>query len=393
MATKTGSGFSRKENAVAAAREAVSQALKNMTGGPPDLLVVFASTVYDLKVLLKEIRATSGTSNIVGCTTAGEFTEAGPNSNSVEIMALKSDAMIFEPVKASGLKTNPAALTHAVKDFQPQCATMSKKGYGHATVMMFIDPFVGDGEGVVNALRKHTGAFCQVVGGGAGDDGKFIGANVFLGEEVLSEAAVLVKIFSKNRIGIGAKHGMNNCTKPMRVTKSSGNILQEIDEKPAFEAYLAFAKTQGVELTRETAPAFMMDHELAIQAGYFTKIRAPFKVHPDGSLQMAAEVPQGSMVCIVDSDAKRLTQAATEAAEEAKKNLGDSKASGVLVFDCICRKTILGDKFGTEIDAIASVFEKDTPIVGFATYGEIAQYGGLFNGWHNSTSVVCALPD
>jgi len=148
-----------------------------------------------------------------------------------------------------------------------------------------------------------------------------------------------------------------------------------------------------VELTHDTAPAFMMDHELAIQAGYFTKIRAPFKVHPDGSLQMAAEVPQGSMVCIVDSDAKRLTQAATEAAEEAKKNLNGSKASGVLVFDCICRKTILGDKFGAEIDAIASVFEKDTPIVGFATYGEIAQYGGLFNGWHNSTSVVCALPD
>jgi hypothetical protein len=108
---------------------------------------------------------------------------------------------------------------------------------------------------------------------------------------------------------------------------------------------------------------------------------------------MAAEVPQESMVCIVDSDAKRLTQAATEAAEEAKKNLGDSTASGVLVFDCICRKTILGNKFGAEIDAIASVFKKDTPIVGFATYGEIAQYGGLFNGWHNSTSVVCALPD
>lgn len=393
MATKTGSGFSRKENAVSAAREAVSQALKHITAGPPDLLVVFASTVYDLKALLKEIRTASGTSNIVGCTTAGEFTELGPNSNSVEVMALKSDTIIFEPAKVVGLKTNRTALTNVVKDFQTQSETMSRKGYGHPTVMMFIDPFLGDGEGVVNALRKEIGAFCQVVGGAAGDDGKFTGTNLFYGEEVLSEAVVLVKIFSQNRIGIGAKHGMNNCTKPMRVTKSSGDVLHEIDGKPAFDTYLAFAKTQGVELTHETAPTFMMDHELAIQAGYFTKIRAPFKVNPDGSLKMAAEVPQGSMVCIVDSDAKRLTQAATEAAEEAKKNLGDSKASGVLVFDCICRKTILGAKFGAEIDAIASVFEKDTPIVGFATYGEIAQYGGLFNGWHNSTSVVCALPD
>jgi methyl-accepting chemotaxis protein len=393
MATKTGSGFSRKENAVAAAREAVSQALKNITGGPPDLVVVFASTVYDLKALLKEIRVSSGASHVVGCTTAGEFTEQGPNSNSVEVMAVKSDGIVFEPVKVVGLKSNPAALTNAVKDFQSQCGDMSKKDYVHATVMMFIDPFLGDGEGMVNALRQQIGAFGQVVGGAAGDDGKFVGSNLFYGDEVLSEAVVLVKIFSRNRIGIGAKHGMNNCTKPMRVTKSAGAVLHEIDGKPAFDAYLAFAKTRGVDLTHESAPAFMMDHELAIQAGFFTKIRAPFKVNPDGSLQMAAEVPQGSMVCIVDSDAKRLTQAATEAAEEANKNLGGNKASGVLVFDCICRKTILGNKFGAEIDAIASVFEKNTPIVGFATYGEIAQYGGLFNGWHNSTSVVCAFPE
>lgn len=393
MATKTGSGFSRKENAVSAAREAVSQALKNITGGPPDLLVVFASTVYDLKILLQEVRTASGTSHIVGCTTAGEFTQLGPNSNSVEVMALKSDTIVFEPIKVTGLRTNRAALTSVGKDVQTQSEVMSKKGYGHATVMMFIDPFLGDGEGIVNALRKEAGAFCQVVGGAAGDDGKFAGTNLFYGEEVLSEAVVLVKIFSQNRIGIGAKHGMNNCTKPMHVTKSSGVVLHEIDGKPAFDAYLAFAKTKGVELTHETAPTFMINYELAIQAGYFTKIRAPFKANPDGSLQMAAEVPQGSMVCIVDSDAKRLAQAATEAAEEAKKHLGASKASGVLVFDCICRKTILGNKFGTEVDAIASVFEKDTPIVGFATYGEIAQYSGLLNGWHNSTSVVCALPE
>ena len=44
-----------------------------------------------------------------------------------------------------------------------------------------------------------------------------------------------------------------------------------------------------------------------------------------------------------------------------------------------------------EIDAIRKVFP-DTPVAGFLTYGEIARFRGRLDGWHNTTTVVAAIP-
>jgi hypothetical protein len=86
-----------------------------------------------------------------------------------------------------------------------------------------------------------------------------------------------------------------------------------------------------------------------------------------------------------------MVAACRNAAMNAKENLGAGPASGVLVFDCICRGMILGREFQREIDAVKDVFP-DTPIAGFLTYGEIAKFRGKLDGWHNATAVVAAIP-
>ena len=63
---------------------------------------------------------------------------------------------------------------------------------------------------------------------------------------------------------------------------------------------------------------------------------------------------------------------------------------GLLAFDCIARKGILGDH-GTlaEVGRIAE-FAAGAPVAGFYTYGEIARIRGV-NGFHNQTLVVVAF--
>jgi methyl-accepting chemotaxis protein len=61
------------------------------------------------------------------------------------------------------------------------------------------------------------------------------------------------------------------------------------------------------------------------------------------------------------------------------------------VFDCICRGMILKDAFQEEIEAVREHFP-EVPIAGFLTYGEIARFSGKLDGWHNTTTVVVALP-
>ena len=66
--------------------------------------------------------------------------------------------------------------------------------------------------------------------------------------------------------------------------------------------------------------------------------------------------------------------AAEEASQEAKSHLKGGLTAGLIVFDCICRKIILGNKFADEVAAIRRV-HGSVPVAGFATYGE--QYNAM----------------
>ena len=82
--------------------------------------------------------------------------------------------------------------------------------------------------------------------------------------------------------------------------------------------------------------------------------------------------------------------AATDAAcQEALSALGGQAPLGLLAFDCIARRGVLGDAgIKREVDRIAG--HAGGPVAGFYTYGEIARTHGV-NGFHNQTLVVLAL--
>jgi hypothetical protein len=83
--------------------------------------------------------------------------------------------------------------------------------------------------------------------------------------------------------------------------------------------------------------------------------------------------------------------AATDAAcREALAALNGQAPIGMLAFDCIARRGVLGpDGIKREVDRIAE-HAAPGPVAGFYTYGEIARTRGV-NGFHNQTLVVLAL--
>jgi hypothetical protein len=178
----------------------------------------------------------------------------------------------------------------------------------------------------------------------------------------------------------------------MTVTRAERNVVFEIDGRPAFDVYRDYAKERGVTLTRENAGPFLMNNELGVYfLSHLQRARAPLAVGADGSLTCAAEIASGSSVSILDGKRDDLVAAAKNAAKEALDRLGNARPAGVLLFDCICRGTILDNAFQREIDAVRGVFP-GVPIAGFLTYGEIARYKGKLEGWHNTTAVVAAIP-
>ncbi|MBL8742277.1 MAG: FIST C-terminal domain-containing protein, partial [Myxococcales bacterium] len=94
---------------------------------------------------------------------------------------------------------------------------------------------------------------------------------------------------------------------------------------------------------------------------------------------------------IMESDPSRQVDSAVDAARAARAGLGAAEVAGALVFDCICRKLILGDEFAPMVRRVSEELG-NAPLAGFETYGEIAMNSGDMSGFHNTTSVVLAFP-
>ena len=62
---------------------------------------------------------------------------------------------------------------------------------------------------------------------------------------------------------------------------------------------------------------------------------------------------------------------------------------GVLAFDCIARRSVLGSGIECEVARIRTACG-GAPVAGFYTYGEIARTRGI-SGFHNQTLVVLAV--
>lgn len=393
MTTTVSTGSSNLTDTKAAADAATRRALERLGGRAAHFGFLFAAPDRDLSACLAAAADVVGGAHLIACTTAGEITEQGLTHGGVAVLLVASDAMEVAPAFADDLKANPVGaarqLAAALEHVRRAAAGRNRR---QLTSVVLTDGLSGTGERLVTQLFDDGSGARQIVGGAAGDEGKFEATWVGAGGRVARDSVAALHVFGEHAWGVGVHHGLRPTTKPMRVTRAVDNVIHEIEGEPAFKAYVRHAADRGVTLTGADAGPYLIANELGIH--FFDKVvraRAPLSVGADGSLTCAADVPRGSMVSILDGEPDVMIAAARSAAEEAKTHLGGRPAAGVLLFDCVCRGMILKDGFRREIDAVRHVFG-DVPVAGFLTYGEIARYQGQLDGWHNATAVVVAIP-
>ena len=391
--TSAGSGASARSDSATAARRAVAAARQGLAGAAPAFGFLFAGPGHDLPALVQAATAEADGADFVACTTAGEFTEAGLTHGGVAAFLVSSDGLSHHARFAAGMRTDPHGVAlELCHDFDQLKARAFARDRLRSTTVLLTDGLAGTGEETLTAVSEATGPFQQIVGGAAGDEGRFVATGVAAGETAGADAAAALHVFGAQAWGVGVGHGLEPASEPMVVTRAEGNVVYELDGRPAFEVYRQHARQRGIELTPENAGPYLIGNELGL---FFfdrvAKARAPLAVREDGSLACAAEIPADSTVCILDGKPDSMVAAARQAAEEARENLNGAEAAGVLLFDCVCRGMILEERFREEIAAVRSVFG-EVPVAGFLTYGEIARYRGRFGGWHNSTAVVLAVP-
>jgi len=393
MGTTVATASSGSDNAAA---DLVAGLREGLGGNSPALVMAFSSTKQDLGGVLTALGSAFDGAKVMGCTTAGEFTEVGDTKSTVSAVAVAGDFVVHAGM-AGGLKDNPDGCLDAALAGLPR----QVDGYDHCTALLLLDPLSGTGEMATLLAAQKLGFTVPLAGGAAGDDLNFAKAVVGLGGDVANDSAVVGLIFSKSKLGVGICHGHTPIgASTGTVTKAEGATVYEVDNRPAWDVWTertreAAAKA-GIDVDQLTEAdeigAYLLRFEagLAVGDGDY-KIRAPLTKGEDGSISFACGIPQGAQFEFTESVPVRQVESAVEAAKRAKSAMGGGDVAGAIVFDCICRNLILSDQFADAVTGMSDALG-GVPLAGFETYGEIALDVGDMSGFHNTTTVVLAFP-
>lgn len=366
--------------------------LKAKLDGQPVLLMVFASVDQPLSELMPPIVSAFPEAAILSASTCGEFTEQGDTTGQVSFFALRGD-----------LKVRVGMGHHLKNDVQgaveSAIANVPQKldGYPHRTALILLDTLTGKGEEASLLTSALLGEDVRLAGGAAGDNA-MVQTWVGLGDQVASDALVTAVLFTKTALGVGVCHGHTPLSPPMTVTRSVANVVYEVDGAPAWNKWVEHTRTHS--LGRGVDPealepgteflSYLVVYEAGLTIGDEYKVRVPLSRGEEGSLNFACGIPTGTVFRIMESQGEAQVESARKAAATAMAQLGEREAAGALVFDCVCRKAILGDRFISAVNLMSSVIA--APIAGFETLGEIALEVGEMSGFHNTTTVVLAFP-
>jgi hypothetical protein len=181
------------------------------------------------------------------------------------------------------------------------------------------------------------------------------------------------------------------------VTRSQGNVIYEIDGRPAIEVLKEYLPEHALTHDRDwmryaislalsfKAPSYMKDEEYVVRG-------VPAVKMADGSITVQTEVSEGTSVWFSSRDKEKITTGFDRMAGQIKDQLGGTQPKLVLQFECATRgKMMFRDQEKLQLlNRFQQALDPDVPWVGFYTWGEIGTVEE-HNDRHLYTSVVLAL--
>jgi hypothetical protein len=373
--SSVGVGISR--DAFQAGVEAALKARDGLRGAPVTLAIVFASAEFDQEVMLRGVQSVVGAHvPLAGASTAGEISGAGPSkTDSVVVMLLSTDTItisvsVTEHVSDSGIQTGIALYEELARTHNKQIEL----------VTIFADGLTANPAEIIRGIEKVANRHIPIVGGSAGDNGKFVQTFQYCNGHVYSKAVVGMAFSGALLFAIGVRHGWVPIGTPKQVTAAQGTLIKEIDGRPAIELYEEYlGKDEAARLSEVTLGEIALSYPLGVRdaASGEMLLRAPFFVDTDGGITCGGEVMVGDTVQLMIGSRDDALKAAEDSARQAFDHLGAPPVAA-LVFSCHVRNTLFStfEKSAVEVAAVMGVIGANVPLAGFYTYAEQAPVGG-----------------
>ena len=258
-------------------------------------------------------------------------------------------------------------------------------------VFVLSDGLEVNGSALVSGLTERLPAGVSLTGGLCADGDRFGKTYVCIDRFDPAERIVAIGLYgSQLRVGMGSLGGWDPFGPERRVTRSRGNVLYELDGRPALDLYEEYLADEAAGL-----PATGLLFPLSVRPARDAPgvVRTILAIDRQArSLTYAGDVPTGYFARLMRANFDRLREGAASAARTSFEALPRGSAELAILISCVGRKLVLKQRIEEEVESVQEVLGSGPVLTGFYSYGEISPFTpGASCELHNQTMTITTL--
>ncbi len=358
----------------------------NFDASLSQLVLAFGSTFLCEDVhLYQSLKAVYSNAHILINSTAGEINGTLVNDNTISLTALT-----FEKTTLKTASVNISTVNSSFDAGQKLASQLNTIGLKN--VLVISDGCLVNGSELVLGLQESLPADVIITGGLAGDNAKFRKTLVGLNETPIEGRIAAIGFYGDAlTVGYGSVGGWDSFGHERLITKSSGNKLYEMDNKPALDIYKLYL---GDFVSDLPTSALLFPLCVREEDSGNSLVRTILSVNEEEkSLTFAGNINQGAYARFMKANLDRLIVGASTAALH---SLGSQlkKPDIAILISCVGRKLVLNLRVDEEVEAVRAIYGTHTAIAGFYSNGEIAPtFQSTQSELHNQTMTITTLTE
>lgn len=300
--------------------------------------------------------------SLLGCSTAGEIFGTAVNDDTLVVARVDLDRTHIRAASTTIERSSSRAAGHEL--------ALQLEGPGLRYVLVLSDGLRVNGSELVTGMADRLGKDVVITGGLAADGAAFEETLVGVGDRLAAGQVGAIGFYGDAlRVSAGSLGGWDPFGPERLVTRADGNVVYELDGKPALELYKRYL---GDHASGLPASALLFPLSVRGDSGEGSVVRTILGVNEaEQSITFAGDIVQGAVARLMKANFERLVDGAVGAANAALEPLAGSPDLAILI-SCVGRKLVLQQRIEDEVEGVRTVMGATTPMIGFYSYGEIS---------------------
>lgn len=332
--------------------------------------------------LVDDVQKVYPKAQLVGCSTSGEICQEEVLTNNIICTAVW-----FEKTSVEIAAEHINSMEDSFSIGEKLAEKLDKENLIH--IMILSEGLNINGSELTKGLNHQLRDRIPVTGGLAGDQANFVETVIVHNKAGEKNLVLAIGFYGGNiRVGYGSMGGWDSFGVDRMITKSTGNVLYELDGHPALELYKKYLGEHAANLP---ASALLFPLSLLLKDAENSVVRTVLSVNEtDGSMVFAGDLPQGEYVRLMRANYDKLIDGASGAASMSNISLGITSPDLAILISCVGRKLVLKQRVEEELEIVREVIGSGAEMTGFYSYGEISPMKPFDNHCelHNQTMTI-----